>query len=206
MVFNFIDVQVTLDFVYDCRGQWRYNTTMTCCLLESRIKRYTRFIIYNMVMIYNVHHCLIALLLCSQWFNDSPVTLNLCITTGLLVECLYSFANPFLANLSLDFGLKSTEFSLSICLSSAILEPIGRTSSPNSSCKSLVIASFTSNLRLSISALILLVPKMISMSSFTGCPGTTNHFDINMMKEIFKLAVRCLSIISLSHLACILIT
>lgn len=55
-------------------------------------------------------------------------------------------------------------------LSRAIVGPAGRTSSPNSSCKSLVIASLTSKFCGAESVSTLFTSKMMNISSFTDSP------------------------------------
>jgi hypothetical protein len=103
------------------------------------------------------------------------VTFNLCTTSGLLVEHSNFVGKLFLPVNSSKFKSDSSGHFEFFFLLSVFLCPAKRTSSPNSSCRSLIIAFFTSK-----SVTTLLTPKTINTSSFTECSATINQSNVNM--------------------------
>lgn len=130
---------------------------------------------------YKNNHLLMAPnLLCNQYCNDFLVTFNLCPTSGLLVELSSSVNKLFLCVNCLKFKSDARRDSEFVFLLSAFFGPAKRTSSPNSSCSSLIIALFTSKLCVAGSVTALLTPKVINMSSLTECPAKINQSNVNM--------------------------
>ena len=107
------------------------------------------------------------------------MTFNLCTTSGLLVEHSNPVGKLFLPVNSSKFKSDSRWHSKFFLLLSVFLCPTKRTSSPNSSCRSLIIAFFTSKLCVAGSVTTLLTPKTINKSSFTECPATINQSNVN---------------------------
>lgn len=117
------------------------------------------------------------LFLCSQSCSDFLVTFSLCTSAGFLVKYLFLPVVPF------SFVCDMFELSEFGTLSRGIVGPVGRTSSPNSSCKSLVIASLTSKFFRIKSVWTLFTSKMMNISSFTDSPAAKIDKNVTIPKE-----------------------